>query len=139
MFVSRVCPEITKQQWTPLRMTKHPFISVGGLKTKSVKLSGIINKVLKAKPITMIRINIGGDEFKVLSDLLSQGLLCHDRIELILVQLRNLGVAAKQPNDNSNAAKKTEFDEFVKRVGEQTCKPTKIKEFNEKSFTLKIP
>ena len=126
----------SKQRFVPLTMMKHPYISVGGLKTKSAKLSGIITKVLKAKPISMIRINIGGDEFKVLNDLLSQGLLCSDRIELILVQLRNLGVA-KQPNQNDNAAKKAEFDDFMKRVGEQTCKPTKIKEFNEKTFALR--
>ena len=125
-----------KQRIVPITMRRNPYISVGGLKTKSVKLSGIITKVLKAKPISMIRINIRGDEFKVLNDLLSQGLLCSDRIELILVQLRNLGVA-KQPNNNDNAAKRAEFDEFMKRVGEQTCKPTKIKEFNEKTFTLR--
>ena len=132
----RVPTVSSKQRFVPLTMMKHPYISVRGLKTKSVKLSGIITKVLKAKPISMIRINIGGDEFKVLNDLLSQGLLCSDRIELILVQLRNLGVA-KLPNENDNAAKKAEFDGFMKRVGEQTCKPTKIKEFNEKTFALR--
>ena len=93
-----------------------------------IRLAHFIKTVLKDVEIPLVKMDIEGEEFAVLRDMASEGLLCQLRIHTILVEFHPTPFGG-------NVTKCREAGKALKRlINQQRCRVTKIEEFDDETY-----
>ena len=86
-----------------------------------IRLAHFIKTVLKDVEIPLVKMDIEGEEFAVLRDMASEGLLCRDHINTILVEYHRNPMPWAQ--------------ETLKRIiSRHNCTATDITEFDDETY-----
>ena len=95
---------------------------------RRIRLAHFIKTVLKNVQIPLVKMDIEGEEFGVLRDMVSEGLLCRNHIGTILVEFHRTPFGG-------NVTKFREAGKALKGlINQQSCKATKIVEFDDESY-----
>ena len=93
-----------------------------------IRLARFIKTVLRDIQIPLVKMDIEGNEFVVLKDMVSEGLLCQDHIHTILVEFHPTPFGG-------NITIFRESRKIIKQViSRQSCKATNIVEFDDESY-----
>ena len=95
---------------------------------KKIRLSHFIKTVLKNIPITIVKMDIEGEEFPVLEDLASENLLCRKHIHTITIEYHDKLFEGKVTAMNSRIA------EINKKIEQQNCVATEIVKFDDERY-----
>ena len=80
--------------------------------------------------MAVVKMDIEGEEFVVLEDLISENLLCKKRIQTISIEYHNT------PFEGNKTVMKNKVAEIEKKIQEQQkgCVPTEIVQFDDETY-----
>ena len=91
-------------------------------------MSHFIKTVLKNIPITVVKMDIEGEEFPVLEDLASENLLCRKHIHTITIEYHD------KPFHGNVAVMNNRVAEIKKKIQQQNCVATDIGQFDDETY-----
>ena len=95
---------------------------------KKIRLSHFIKTVLKNIPITVVKMDIEGEEFPVLEDLASENPLCRKHIHTITIEYHD------KPFHGNVAVMNNRVAEIKKKIEQQNCVATDIVQFDDETY-----
>ena len=99
---------------------------------RSISLSDFIKNHFKNVQIKLVKLDIEGSEFEVLTDLLLKGMLCQEQIKTMYVEFHD-SILKK----NSYTLKYKSSGDLMKKIqSQQTCNCTKILVIDDESFSF---
>ena len=129
MFANYRLFSLQHEDWSAsIFRNPEPGLTQTPITVQRIRLAHFIKTVLRDIQIPLVKMDIEGEEFVVLKDMASEGLLCQKRIHTILVEFH------PTPFGGNITTFRNAGKTIKQMISRQRCKATEIVEFDDETY-----